>query len=158
MIIVEHLNPRAVSMDLKGKTKKETLQELTEVLINCGEVESEEKDNIVNVLLEREKIGSTGIGHGVAIPHGKYEALKGTTLAAGYSKKGVDFDSADGEPVHFFFLLLTSPKEGQVHLKILARLSRFLKDRVFVGKLSKAKDIEEFYEIIKNKEEKSRIQ
>lgn len=158
MIILDHLNADAISMKLNGKTKKSVLQELTDILINCGDVESKDKDNIVDVLLEREKVGSTGIGHGVAIPHGKYKELKEVVIAAGYSKQGVPFDSADGEPVHLFFLLLTSPEKGQTHLKVLARLSRFLKDRIFVSKLSKAENAEEFYEIIKNKEEKGKAQ
>jgi len=158
MIISEHLNPKAISINLKGKTKEKVLQELTEILIATGEVEEKEKDNVVNVLLKREKIGSTGIGYGVAIPHGKCKVVESMTLAVGCSKKGVAFDSIDGKPVHLFFLLLTSPDHGQLNLKVLARLSRFLKDRNFRESLIRAKDTREIYEIIKNKENKDRIQ
>jgi PTS system nitrogen regulatory IIA component len=158
MIITEHLNPKAISVDLKGETKKKVLQELTEILIASGEVGEKEKDKIVKVLLKREKIGSTGIGNGVAIPHGKYKAIESATLAFGYSKKGIAFGSVDGKPVHAFFLLLTSPNCGQLHLKVLARLSRFLKDRNFRENLIRAKDTHEIYEVIENKEKKDRIQ
>ncbi len=158
MIISEHLNPKAISINLKGKTKEKVLQELTEILIATGEVEEKKKDNVVNVLLKREKIGSTGIGYGVAIPHGKCKVVESVTLAVGCSKEGVAFDSIDGKPVHLFFLLLTSPDHGQLCLKVLARLSRFLKDRKFRESLIRAKDTREIYEIIKNKENKDRIQ
>jgi PTS system, fructose subfamily, IIA component len=158
MIIAEHLNPKAISIDLKGKTKKKVLQELTEVLIASGEVEEKEKDNIIKILLEREKIGSTGVGYGVAIPHGKSKAVESATLAFGYSKKGVTFGSVDCKPVHLFFLLLTSPNRGQLHLKVLARMSRFLKDRNFRENLIRAKNANEVYEVIENKEKRDRIQ
>jgi PTS system nitrogen regulatory IIA component len=158
MIITEHLNPKAISIDLKEETKEKVLEELTEILIDAGEVEEKDKDSIIKVLLERESIGSTGIGYAVAIPHGKCEAVESVILAIGYSKKGVAFDSIDGKPVHLFFLLLTSPEQGQMHLKILARLSRFLKDKNFRESLMRAKNRDEIYEIIKNREKKDKTQ
>lgn len=157
MIISEHLNSKAISIDLKGETKEKVLQELTEILIASGEVEEKDKDNIVKILLEREKIGSTGIGYGIAIPHGKCKVVESVTLAVGCSKKGITFDSIDGKPVHLFFLLLTSPECGQLHLKVLARLSRFLKDKNFRESLIKVKEAHEICEIIENKEKKDGI-
>lgn len=158
MIIIGRLNPKAISIDLKGGTKEKLLQELTEVLVASGEVEEKNKDSIVKILLEREKMGSTGIGYGIAIPHGKCKVVESVILAIGYSKKGVPFGSIDGKPVHLFFLLLSSPEHGQLHLKVLARLSRFLKDKIFRESLIRAKDAREIYEIIENKEKKDRIQ
>lgn len=158
MIITEHLNHKAISIDLKGKTKEKALQELTKILIASGEMEGKEKDNIVKILLKRENIGSTGIGYGVAVPHGKCKTVESATLAVGCFKKGVNFDSIDGKPVNLFFLLLSSPEHGQLHLKVLARLSRFLKDRNFRESLIRAKDAHEIHEIIENKEKKDKIQ
>lgn len=158
MIIIEHLNRKAISADLKKETKEKVLEELTELLIVSGAIKEKDKSEIMKVLLAREEIGSTGIGYGVAIPHGKCQVVESVVLAIGYSKKGVNFNSIDGKPVHLFFLLLTSPEHGQLHLKVLARLSRFLKDKLFRESLVKAKNADEMYEIIEDKEKKDRIQ
>ena len=158
MIITEHFNPKAISADLKAETKEKVLQELTELLISSGEIAEKDKDEVIKVLLERETIGSTGIGYGVAIPHGKCRLVDSVMVAVGYSKKGVNFDSIDNKPVHLFFLLLTSPEKGQLHLKVLARLSRFLKDKLFRESLMRAKSANEIYEIMEEKEKTDRIQ
>ncbi len=157
MIIIEHLNRKAISADLKKETKEKVLEELTELLIVSGAIKEKDKSEIMEVLLAREEIGSTGIGYGVAIPHGKCQVVESVVLAIGYSKKGVNFNSIDGKPVHLFFLLLTSPEHGQLHLKVLARLSRFLKDKLFRESLVKAKNADEMYGIIEDKEKKDRI-
>lgn len=158
MIITDHLNVKAISVDLKAHTKEKALRELTELLIASNAIKEKDKDEIVKVLSARESIGSTGIGYGVAIPHGKCQAVESVMLAIGYSKAGIDFDSIDGKPVHLFFLLLTSPEHGQLHLKVLARLSRFLKDRPFRDCLVKAKTAEDIYEAIEDREKKDKIQ
>ena len=79
-------------------------------------------------------------------------------LAIGYSKKGIEFDSIDGKPVHLFFLLVSSPEHGQLHLKVLARLSRFLKDKIFRDSLTKAKTSEDIYKVIEDREKKDKVQ
>jgi PTS system nitrogen regulatory IIA component len=157
MLITEHLNVKAVSANLKADTKKKVLEELTELLIASNEIKEKDKDEVVKVLSARESIGSTGIGYGVAIPHGKSQAAKNVLLAIGYSKAGINFDSIDGKPVHLFFLLLTSPEYGQLHLKVLARLSRFLKDRIFRDCLTKAKTEEDIYKVIEEREKKDKV-
>ncbi len=158
MIITDHLSIKAVSVSLKSDTKKKVLQELTQLLIDSSEIKEKDKGEIIKVLTARESIGSTGIGYGVAIPHGKCQAVENVILAIGYSKEGIDFNSIDGKPVHLFFLLLTSPEHGQMHLKVLARLSRFLKDRLFRESLIKAKTADDIYKIIEDREKKDKVQ
>jgi len=158
MIITNHLNRKAISVDLKADTKEKALQELTELLLVSNEIKEKDKDEIIKVLSARESIGSTGIGYGIAIPHGKSQAAENVMLAIGYSKAGIDFDSIDGKPVHLFFLLLTSPEHGQLHLKVLARLSRFLKDRIFRESLIKAKTPDDIYKAMEDREKKDRTQ
>lgn len=158
MIITEHLNLKAISVNLKANTKEKVLQELTELLIASNEMKEKDKDEIVKVLSARESIGSTGIGYGVAIPHGKSSSVESVMLAIGYSKEGIDFESIDSKPVHLFFLLLTSPEHGQLHLKVLARLSRFLKDRLFRDSLIKAKTADDIYKTIEDREKKDKVQ
>lgn len=158
MIITDHLNVKAISVSLKSDTKKKVLQELTQLLIDSSEIKEKDKDEIIKVLSARESIGSTGIGYGVAIPHGKCQSVENVILAIGYSKEGIDFNSIDHKPVHLFFLLLTSPEHGQMHLKVLARLSRFLKDRLFRESLIKAKIADDIYKIMEDREKKDKIQ
>jgi len=158
MIITGHLNIKAISANLKATTKQKVLEELTELLIDANEIKEQDRDEIIKVLSARESIGSTGIGYGVAIPHGKSQAIETVMLAIGYSKEGINFDSIDGKPVNLFFLLLTSPEHGQLHLKLLARLSRFLKDRFFRESLLKAKTEEDIYKAIEDREKKDKSQ
>jgi fructose-specific phosphotransferase system IIA component len=158
MIITEHLNLKAISVNLKANTKEKALRELTELLIASNEIKEKDKDEIVKVLSARESIGSTGIGYSVAIPHGKSSSVESVMLAIGYSKEGIDFESIDSKPVHLFFLLLTSPEHGQLHLKVLARLSRFLKDRFFRDSLVKAKTADDIYKAIEDREKKDKVQ
>ena len=110
-------------------------------------------DYLVKVLMERERLGSTGIGEGIGIPHGKVKDLESLVLGFGLSKKGVDFDSMDGQPAHIFFLLLTPENSTGLHLKLLARISRILKNDPFKQKLLRATNRDEIYSIIKEEEE-----
>jgi PTS system nitrogen regulatory IIA component len=104
-------------------------------------------------LLEREKLGSTGIGQGIAIPHAKCAAIDHVVAALGVSKKGIDFDALDGEPVYLIFLLVAPPDSSGLHLKALARISRLLKDKFFRQALREAKSSDEIQKIIKEEDE-----
>ncbi|NQS89303.1 PTS sugar transporter subunit IIA, partial [Patescibacteria group bacterium] len=112
------------------------------------------KDNIVKILLQREALGSTGIGNGIAIPHGKSDKVKKLVAAFGISKQGVDFESLDGEPVYIFFLLVAPIDSAGPHLKALARISRLLKDKSFRNTLKAAKTKEELVEIITKEDQR----
>ncbi|MDD5073542.1 MAG: PTS sugar transporter subunit IIA [Candidatus Omnitrophica bacterium] len=152
MKIMDFLNQDAVTADLQAKDKEETVKELVDLLAKAGSLK--EKEKLVKILLSREALGSTGIGQGVGIPHGKYDGVKELTAAFALSPKGVNFDSLDGEPVHIFFLLVAPQDSAGPHLKALARISRLLKDRPFRDALRQCKDEKSILRLIEDEDTK----
>jgi len=150
MKILDVLEPNAVLVDLKATDKKGVLDELVGPVAQSAELNHEE---LVRILMERERLGSTGIGGGIGIPHGKIRALESLVLGFGLSRGGVDFESMDGRPTHIFFLLITPENSTGLHLKLLARISRILKNDPFKDKLMRAKDREEVIRIIQEEDE-----
>ena len=150
MKILEVLQKEAILEDLKGTDKKSVLEELVEPVSKISGVSDSQ---LVKVLMERERLGSTGIGGGVGIPHGKLKDLDSLVLGFGLSRSGVDFESMDGKPTHIFFLLLTPENSTGLHLKLLARISRLLKNESFKEKLLAASDSEEIYRVIQEEDE-----
>lgn len=153
MKISELLNPQAIVADLQARDKNRALTELTDALLTCDS--SLNRDDVIAVLLEREKLGSTGIGDGVAIPHGKLAGIPELMLAFGKSRTGVDFESMDGQPAHLFFLLVAPEESVGVHLKTLARISKLLKDSTVRQKLLDATDQNAIYQVILDEEDQS---
>lgn len=151
MKLVDILAPGAVSVDLAATSKKEALEELCGLLAKADKLP--DAPAMVRTLLEREALGSTGIGQGVAIPHGKAPAIKAQAAALGISKRGVDFDALDGEPVHILFLLVAPPDAAGNHLKALAKVSRLLKDKFFRQALKDSKSSDEILKIIREEDE-----
>ena len=127
------LRESCVIADLKGATKEDVLRELTTAMKEAGLIGN--VDEAVGVILEREKLGSTGIGDGVAIPHGKMKGLTHMLCAFGRSKAGIDFDAVDGKPVHIVFLLLAPEDSAGLHIQMLSRISRVLRDPSFRQRL-----------------------
>ena len=152
MEIRDFLNPKAISVDLEATTKEGVIKELLGTLAKAGVIKNEEK--LFKILMDREALGSTGIGQGVGIPHGKTDSLRRLVGALGISKIGVDFDSLDGEPTHIFFLLIAPEDSAGPHLKALAKISRLLKDKFLREKLMKAKTKKEVIDIIVKEEQK----
>ncbi len=146
MRIAEVLKESCVVENLKGSTKKDILFELVGVLKNANLIE--DVDKAVNVILDREKLGSTGIGDGVAIPHGKMKGLRDFLCVFGRSPEGVDFDAVDRKPVHIFFLLLAPENSVSIHLKMLSRISKILRDPSFRKRLIELGDKNEIYKDI----------
>jgi PTS system nitrogen regulatory IIA component len=146
MKVGEFLDSRAIVVDLKATNKKEVLEELIEVLVSV--YHELNREQMVHALLEREKLGSTGIGDGVAIPHGKLAGLKQLISCFGKSDKGVEFQSMDKKPAHLFFLLFAPENSAGIHLKALARISRLLKRPSFRKELLKAESEQEIYETL----------
>ena len=132
--------------ELKAKDKKGVLGELAEVIANYDA--SIDKGLLVKVLIEREHLGSTGIGDGVAIPHGKLSSVKQPIVSFGRSKKGLDFDSMDGQPAFLFFLLLAPENSSGVHLQVLTKIARILKSSTFRKALMQVNSREEIYQTI----------
>ncbi len=154
MKIMDFLNDKAIEGNLVSTNKKEVVRELVELLIRAKEIKTKDKEKIVKVLLERESLGSTGIGQGIAIPHGKTEAVRRIVAAFGLSRQGIKFASLDGEAVHLFFLILAPADSVGAHLKALARISRLLKNKNFRQVLKEAKNEEELLNIIKREDKR----
>ncbi len=146
MKILEILPPERIMPDLQASNKRGTLEELARTITDGSDGLS--LKSVMEVLLDRERLGSTGIGDHIAIPHGKLPQLSQLKLAFGRSLKGVDFDSMDGKPSHLFFLLLAPVDASGLHLKILAKISRMLMSQPFRDSLMKAQGAEEIYRLI----------
>jgi PTS system nitrogen regulatory IIA component len=152
MNIGDALRETCVIADLKGETKEEVLTELVSALKEMGLIE--DVGEAVKVILEREKLGSTGIGDGVAIPHGKMKKLQNVLCAFGRSAKGVAFGTVDGQPVHIFFLLLAPEESTGLHLKMLSRISRIVRDASFRKKLMEETNAPQVYNDIVEEDRK----
>ncbi|UCE53412.1 MAG: PTS sugar transporter subunit IIA [Desulfobacterales bacterium] len=150
MKILDVLQREAILDDLKSQTKKGIIEELVVPVARIAGVNQEE---LVRVLMERERLGSTGIGGGIGIPHGKLKDLDSLVLGFGLSRKGADFESIDGQPTHIFFILVTPENSTGLHLKLLARISRILKNDPFKDRLMHAADADEIFSIIKEDDE-----
>ena len=150
MKILDVLSREAICADLKSADKKGILEELASPVAGIADVS---RDEIIRVLMERERLGSTGIGGGIGIPHGKLKELQTLVLGFGLSRAGVDFESLDGKPTHIFFLLLTPENSTGLHLKVLARISRILKNELLKEKLLAAATPEEICTIIQEEDE-----
>jgi PTS system nitrogen regulatory IIA component len=150
MKICDVLDRRSILPDLKARNKKGILEEL---VVPVAEIAGVSQKDLAKVLMERERLGSTGIGGGIGIPHGKMKNLESLVLGFGLSRKGVDFESLDGQPTHIFFLLITPENNTGLHLKLLARISRILKNDPFKSRLLGAADGDEILGIIKEEDE-----
>jgi PTS system nitrogen regulatory IIA component len=152
MKITDILDEASIIQNLRSTSKKGVLEELSDVLVEGGKLP--DRDKVVEVLLDREKLGSTGIGDGIAIPHGKMKGIKDLVISFGRSTKGINFESIDNKPTHLFFLLVAPENSAGIHLKALARISRLLKDPSFRSRLMEAKDRLDLFTIIAEEDEK----
>jgi PTS system nitrogen regulatory IIA component len=152
MKIMEILAKDAVVQNLGVRTKREVLAEMAAAL---AKVEPQiDAERLLEVLLEREALQSTGIGEGVAIPHGKLAGLDRLVATLARSREGIDFDSIDGQPTHHFFLLVVPEHSGGQYLKALARISRFFRDAVFRQRLSEGETLEDLIRAIEEEDAK----
>lgn len=154
MKISEFLRDKAMTVALKATDKAGVIRELVQLLVRAGEVKGTDVDRFVEILMAREALGSTGIGQGVGIPHGKSNCVNELVGAFGISPRGVNFDSLDGEPAYLFFLLVAPETAAGPHLKALARISRLLKDKFFRDSLREAKDERAVLRIIQQEDQK----
>lgn len=154
MKMMSFLSKKAVVTDLQSTKKEDILRELVDALINAGEIEKRHRNKLIEALMARETLGSTAIGHGVGIPHAKSDCVNNLIGAFGLSRKGVNFDSLDGEPVYIFFLLIAPADSAGPHLKALARVSRLLKDKYFRDNLRQCQDDKSVIKIITQEDER----
>jgi nitrogen PTS system EIIA component len=146
MKIAEFLSPHAVISDLTAHSKPDVLNELSACLARTQP--ALKADRLVEVFKDRERLGSTGIGEGVAIPHGKLNGLTHLCASFGVSRDGVDFEAIDGKPTHLFFALVAPENSAGIHLKALARISRLFKNANFRKAILDAKGAQEIYRLI----------
>jgi PTS system nitrogen regulatory IIA component len=151
MKILDILDKESIVTELKGVSKKQVLEELIEALLEKRP--HLDRENLMRVLLERERLGSTGIGDGIAIPHGKLKDLDQLALSFGKSTRGVDFESMDGKPVHLFFLLVAPESCAGIHLRALAKIARLLKNGMVRKRLGAVATSEEVYSVIQQEDE-----
>ena len=148
--IADYINVETIDLNLKAKNKNAVIKELFENIKKSGQVENEEL--ALEDLYTRESMGSTGIGKNVAVPHAKTEAVRELTVTLGISKNGIEYDAIDNENVNIFVMFLCPKNEEQEYLRVLARISRMIKEDKFRENLIKAKTKEEIIEIIRNEE------
>ena len=147
MALVDLISPEVVKVPLAGKTKSEVLRELVQLLLDAGRIG--ELESVVDALLNREALGSTGLELGVAVPHAKTKAVRQLTAAIGIAPQGIDFQSADGEPSRLFFLLLAPPDQSGPHIQALAEIARLCKSPTFLRLLIGASSAEEVTDLIR---------
>ena len=145
MKIQEFLQPQAVLADLSGRTVHEGLAELCRPVARLHGLDAA---RLVQVLLDREKLGSTGVGEGVAIPHGKLAGLPALVATFGRSREGIEFRSADGRPARLFFALFAPENSAGAHLKALSRVSRIFRMPAFREAILAAPSAEEIHRLI----------
>ena len=152
MRIDDFLAEDMVVAALEGRKKDDVIEELAEV-VSKHHLEIDHW-KLVGALQDRERLNSTALGEGVAIPHGRLPGVKRVVAAFGRSPQGVDFNSLDGKPTHLFFLLVAPEDSAGAHLKALARISRLLKDDSFRSRLMQADDAASLYRIIREEDAK----
>ena len=149
------LNEKMINLELTGSKKSEVIAELIDLLSKSRKIRN--KKAYLKAVMEREKLGSTGIGNGVAIPHAKAEGVGGFLLAFARMNVGIDFGALDGEKTYLFFALASPKNEVGGHLKILAEISRLVKDKFIVDLLKKAKTTKDIIRIITDAQKPSQI-
>ena len=153
MKLLGFLAPEAVIDNLKVRDKSGAIKEMVAMLKKVGLIKARDVPAVVKALLARERLGSTGIGKGVAVPHARCKGVKSVLGLLARSSKGVQFDALDGEPVYVFFLLISAPGAQSPHLHCLERVSLLLRDSNFCRFLKEARDKKEVVELLKEAEE-----
>ena len=150
MKLASFLREDLIQLDLKAKSKDDVIQELINLINSTGEITNVEE--FKKTILEREQLETTGIGDGIAIPHGRTDAVKQLVIAFGRSEEGVDFQSLDSNPAHLFFMIASPQNASGVYLRVLAKISRLLKSYDFRSALQNAKNQAEVIQIFNDAE------
>ncbi len=152
MRLTEILAEHEIKIDLEAEDKREAIEELVDLLISEHEVSLRNRDTILGVVLDRERSISTGVGGGVALPHGTVDCVNDIIAAMGISKRGLDFDSIDGDSVHIVLLLLVPKTKFGKHIKTLANIARLLNEVHIRQKIKAAATPEEVFAILRKAE------
>ncbi len=154
MKLLDFLVTDATIEDLSAHEKTDAIREMVEKLVEVGVVKRAQAKSVVEALVEREKLGSTGIGRGVAVPHAKHRSVDKVVGMVALSRSGVDFSAIDGEPVYVFFLLLSGREQSAEHLRALERIATVLRDDHFPRFLKQARNRQEIAELLAEADEK----
>jgi PTS system fructose-specific IIC component len=150
MKLSSFLREELIQLELTSKTKNDVIQEMISLISNAGEITN--KDEFKKTILEREQLETTGIGDGIAIPHGRTDAVKQLVIAFGRSKEGIDFQSLDGNPAFLYFMIASPQNASGVYLRVLAKISRLLKSYDFRTALRNAETPAQVIDIFKEAE------
>jgi len=153
MNVSDFLSVETIKLNLKSKDKDAVIDELLDILIVAKKLNKINKSKVKKAIRDREKLGSTGIGQGIGIPHAKDSCVKKVTVCCGISKNGVDFDSLDGELTNIFFMILAPKDATGEHLKTLAKISRLVRAKFFRTSLIQCKSPKNLLSILKREEE-----
>ncbi len=148
MKFVDFIEVKALRADLQATGKQEVIEELVDALVAAGAVKEPKKLGIIDAVMEREELGSTGIGRGVAVPHTKHTSVDRLIGTVGISRSGLDFNSLDGEKVNIFFLLVSPQDRPGDHLRALENISRQLRNDTFCRFLLQAKTAEDIRQLL----------
>lgn len=151
MNLSEILSENCISLDIRQKSKPDVIEEMAQLATHSGHVY--DPPALVEALMARERIQTTGIGHGMAIPHATAEGVRGLVLSLGISRQGIEYDALDGKPVHLIFMLAGEPRLQTSFLSILSKISRFFRKAVFRDDVLKAASAEEIVALIRSREE-----
>ncbi|MFH1767975.1 MAG: PTS sugar transporter subunit IIA [Candidatus Omnitrophota bacterium] len=151
-IFFQYLEESSIILNLKPKSKRGIISLILDSLVDIKKIDRENKKEILRHIIQREDMGSTAIGGGIALPHARLTSVKGIVVALAISKEGVNFDSLDGEKVNVIVLLISNQKEAGIHLKTLAYLAKLLKDKTFIQNLKNAQTRKEVVNLITKQE------
>jgi fructose-specific phosphotransferase system IIA component len=148
MKFADFMSTPAIRADLDADDKESVIREMAQALVDAGKIAQKDFDGIVQAILKREELGSTGIGRGVAVPHTKHPSVEQLVGTVGVSHDGIDFNSLDGEKVQLVFLLVSPPDRPGDHLRALENISRQLRDDMFCRFLKQAKTAEDISQLL----------
>lgn len=144
----DFVKTEAIKASLESSKKEDVIRELVANLVKSGQLDSSNEESIVQAIIKREELGSTGIGRGIAVPHTKHPSVDQPIGTVGVSADGVDFQSLDGEQVQLFFMLISPPDQPNDHLRALENISKQLQDETFCRFLKQAKTAEDIQQIL----------
>jgi PTS system fructose-specific IIA component/PTS system nitrogen regulatory IIA component len=153
MMFSDFVVAETIQADLTSTDRESVLRELIGGLVTSGHIPAEQAESVCQTVLERENLGSTGIGRGIAVPHGKHSSVARPVGTVGVSRKGLDFHALDSESVHIFFLLVSPPERSADHLSVLEYCSRQLRQDLFCKLLRQAQTAKEIWQILEEVDE-----
>ena len=144
----DFVHPKAIKPELDAADKESVIRELIGSLIACGKLQAKDENDLVQAILKREELGSTGLGCGIAVPHTKHPSVTEPVGTIGISTNGIEFQSLDGEDVQLFFLVISPPDRPTDHLRALEKISKQLKDDTFCRFLKQSKTIDDVQQVL----------